>query len=49
VKGQPSGQNLKASSFVFQWQASRRFVQVLSLQGRPSPHIDPSKPVWVTG
>ena len=23
VKGQPSGQNLKASSFVFQWQADR--------------------------
>jgi branched-chain amino acid transport system substrate-binding protein len=48
VKGQPSGQNLKASSFVFQWQAGATFVQVLSLQGKPSPNIDPSKPAWTT-
>jgi branched-chain amino acid transport system substrate-binding protein len=49
VAGQPSGENLKAASFVFQWQAGARFVQVLSLQGKPSPHIDPVKPQWVTG
>jgi hypothetical protein len=49
VKGQPSGQNLKASSFVFQWQGNARFLQVLSLQGKPSPHIVPIKPQWVTG
>ena len=50
TKGQPSGVNLKASSFVFQWQPGSplRFVQVLSLQGKPSPHIDPSKPQWTT-
>jgi branched-chain amino acid transport system substrate-binding protein len=51
VKGQPSGQNLKASSFVFQWQpgSPERFVQVLSLQGRPSLHIVAIKPGWVSG
>jgi branched-chain amino acid transport system substrate-binding protein len=51
VKGRPSGQNLKASAFVFQWQAGTppRFVQVLSLQGKPSRHIVFPKPVWVTG
>ncbi len=49
VKGQPSGQNLKASAFVFQWQAGSRFVQVLSLQGKPSPNIVVSKPGWTTG
>jgi branched-chain amino acid transport system substrate-binding protein len=50
VKGKPSGQNLKASAFVFQWQAGgAKFVQVLSLQGKPSPNIIPSKPVWTTG
>ena len=49
VAGQPSGQNLKAASFVFQWQAGARFVQVLSLQGHPSPGIVASKPGWVTG
>jgi branched-chain amino acid transport system substrate-binding protein len=49
VKGQQSGQNLKASSFVFQWQPGQKFVQVLSLQGKPSPHIIPTKPQWVTG
>lgn len=51
AKGQPSGQNLKASSFVFQWQPGNpaRFVQVLSLQGKPSLHIVVSKPQWVTG
>jgi len=48
VQGQPSGQNLKASSFVFQWQTDARFVQVLSLQGKPSPHIDPTKPPWTS-
>jgi len=49
VKGQPSGQNVKASAFVFQWQAGSRFVQVLSLQGKPSPGIVFPKPNWVTG
>jgi branched-chain amino acid transport system substrate-binding protein len=49
VKGRPSGQNLKASSFVFQWQTVARFVQVLSPQGKPSPHILVSKPPWTTG
>jgi branched-chain amino acid transport system substrate-binding protein len=49
VKGQPSGQNLKASAFVFQWQPGARFVQVLSLQGKPSSIIIPTKPVWTTG
>src|SRR5262245_22818751 len=49
VKGQPSGQNVKASAFVFQWQAGSRFVQVLSLQGKPSPRIVVTKPNWVTG
>jgi branched-chain amino acid transport system substrate-binding protein len=49
VKGKSAGQNLKASSFVFQWQGNARFVQVLSLQGNPSPHIVVVKPQWVTG
>jgi branched-chain amino acid transport system substrate-binding protein len=49
VKGQPSGENLKASAFVFQWQPGARFVQVLSLQGKPSLHIIVSKPNWTTG
>jgi branched-chain amino acid transport system substrate-binding protein len=49
VKGQPAGQNVKASAFVFQWQSGGHFVQVLSLQGKPSPHIVVSKPGWVTG
>jgi branched-chain amino acid transport system substrate-binding protein len=51
AKGQPSGQNLKASSFVFQWQPGNpaRFVQVLSLQGKPSLHIVVPKPQWVSG
>ena len=48
VKGQ-AGENLKASAFVFQWQAPARFVQVLSLQGKPSPNILISKPPWATG
>ena len=47
VKGKPAGQNLKASSFVFQWQGNARFVQVLSLQGKPSSHIVVLKPQWV--
>jgi branched-chain amino acid transport system substrate-binding protein len=49
VKGQPSGQNVKASAFVFQWQAGAHFVQVLSLQGKPSPSIVFPKPSWTTG
>ena len=49
VKGAPSGQNLKASAFVFQWQPGARFVQVLSLQGKPSASIIVSKPTWTTG
>ena len=48
VKGRPA-QNLKASAFVFQWQAPARFVQVLSPQGKPSPNILISKPPWATG
>ncbi len=34
VKGK-AGENLKASAFVFQWQAPDRFVQVLSPRGSP--------------
>jgi branched-chain amino acid transport system substrate-binding protein len=49
VKGKPSGQNLKASAFVFQWQAGGHFVQVLSLQGSPSSTIVFPKPAWTTG
>ena len=49
VKGRPAGENLKASAFVFQWQAPNRFVQVLSPQGKPSPNIVISKPPWTTG
>jgi hypothetical protein len=49
VKGQPSGQNIKASAFVFQWQTGAHFVQVLSLQGKPSSTIIVTKPVWTTG
>ena len=49
VKGQQSGQNLKASAFVFQWQSGAKFVQVLSLQGKPSPNIISIKPNWTTG
>jgi branched-chain amino acid transport system substrate-binding protein len=49
VKGKPSGQNLKASAFVFQWQAGGHFVQVLSLQGKPSSSIIVTKPQWTTG
>ena len=49
VKGQPSGQNVKASAFVFQWQPGARFVQVLSLRGKPSPQIIVTKPQWTTG
>jgi branched-chain amino acid transport system substrate-binding protein len=49
VAGKPSGENLRASSFVFQWQPIARFVQVLSSVGQPSPHIEPVKPAWTTG
>jgi branched-chain amino acid transport system substrate-binding protein len=49
VKGRPAGENLKASAFVFQWQAPARFVQVLSPQGKPSPQILVSKPPWTSG
>jgi hypothetical protein len=49
VKGHASGQNLKASAFVFQWQPGAKFVQVLSLQGKPSPSIIVTKPQWTTG
>jgi hypothetical protein len=49
VKGQSAGQNLKASSFVFQWQSGGHYVQVLSLQGKPSAGIVVTKPGWVSG
>jgi branched-chain amino acid transport system substrate-binding protein len=49
VAGEPSGENVKAFSFVFQWQPGAHFVQVLSSEGKPSLHITPSKPVWTTG
>ena len=49
VKGRPSGQNVKASAFVFQWQPGARYVQVLSLQGKPSSGIIVTKPQWTTG
>jgi branched-chain amino acid transport system substrate-binding protein len=49
VKGQPSGQNIKASAFVFQWQPGAHYVQVLSLQGKPSSSIIVTKPQWTTG
>jgi branched-chain amino acid transport system substrate-binding protein len=46
VAGQASGQNIKASGFVFQWQPGARFVQVLSTQGKPSLHIVPINTQW---
>ena len=49
TKGKPSGENVRALSFVFQWQAGARFVQVLSTQGKPSQSIIPDKPGWVSG
>jgi branched-chain amino acid transport system substrate-binding protein len=49
VKGKASGENVKASAFVFQWQPGSRFVQVLSLRGKPSPSIIVTKPQWTTG
>jgi len=48
VAGRPSGQNLKAASFVFQWQPIAHFVQVLSSGGRPSPGIEAVKPAWTS-
>jgi branched-chain amino acid transport system substrate-binding protein len=49
VAGKPSGENLRAASFVFQWQPIARFVQVLSSGGQPSPDIETVKPAWTTG
>jgi branched-chain amino acid transport system substrate-binding protein len=46
VAGKPSGQNLRASSFVFQWQPIAHFVQVLSSGGRPARNIEAVKPAW---
>src|SRR5262249_60333677 len=48
VKGQPSGQNLKASAFVFQWQAGSPLLQGLSLPGEPPPSISVTNPGWAT-
>ena len=49
VAGKPSGENLRASSFVFQWKPIARFVQVLSSEGKPSSDIQAVKPAWTTG
>jgi hypothetical protein len=49
VAGKASGENLRASSFVFQWKPIARFVQVLSSEGKPSPDIQAVKPAWTTG
>jgi hypothetical protein len=46
VAGRPSGQNLRASSFVFQWQPIAHFVQVLSSGGQPARNIEAVKPAW---
>jgi len=48
VAKQPSGQNTKAVSFVFQWQPVGNFVQVLSSAGAPSTSIIPQKEVWTS-
>jgi branched-chain amino acid transport system substrate-binding protein len=49
VAKQPSGQNTKALSFVFQWQPGANFVQVLSSAGTPSKTIIVQKQVWTGG
>jgi branched-chain amino acid transport system substrate-binding protein len=49
ASGQPSGQNNKALSFVFQWQPVAHFVQVLSSAGQPSKTIIVQKEPWTTG
>jgi len=39
------GENIKAATFIFQWQPADQFVQVLSSQGKPSVTIiNPKKP-----
>ena len=48
VAKQPSGQNTKALSFVFQWQPVANFVQVLSSAGTPSKTIIAQKEVWTS-
>ncbi|HEV8278667.1 MAG TPA: amino acid ABC transporter substrate-binding protein [Streptosporangiaceae bacterium] len=48
VAKQPSGQNTKALSFVFQWQPGANFVQVLSSAGTPSTTIIAQKEVWTS-
>ena len=48
VAKQPSGQNTKAVSFVFQWQPVGNFVQVLSSAGTPSTSIIAQKEVWTS-
>jgi branched-chain amino acid transport system substrate-binding protein len=48
VANQPSGQNTKALSFVFQWQPVANFVQVLSSAGAPSKTIIAQKEAWTT-
>ena len=48
VAKQPSGQNTKALSFVFQWQPVANFVQVLSSAGTPSKTIIAQKAVWTS-
>ncbi|MGN6174409.1 MAG: amino acid ABC transporter substrate-binding protein [Streptosporangiaceae bacterium] len=48
VAKQPSGQNTKAVSFVFQWQPVANFVQVLSSAGTPSTSIIAQKEVWTS-
>jgi branched-chain amino acid transport system substrate-binding protein len=48
VAKQPSGQNTKALSFVFQWQPVANFVQVLSSAGTPSKAIIAQKEVWTS-
>ena len=47
IPKQPSGQNTKAVSFIFQWQPGARFVQVLSSAGQATGIIA-SKKMWAT-
>jgi branched-chain amino acid transport system substrate-binding protein len=46
VSGQPSGENVRAAHFVFQWLPGGHFVQVLSTTGKASQDIKVIKPVW---
>jgi branched-chain amino acid transport system substrate-binding protein len=49
VPKKPSGQNVDAISFVFQWQPGAKFVQVLPTASIGSVTIKAVKPPWATG